>query len=181
MTTLLFAYDNVVELCVNACHTTFQPQGLLITSWNFVLTLVTQPFNLKEAILLWAIPPCFQVYWWPNEKIQGFQSWRFYAKVAVFRASWRPKIRGDSPPKKWRFLSIFKIVKKVAILVRFGPKSGDFWHFFWLLNLYFVWRISDESSNIVIMTSLLFQWRKKVAVLGQNRAILWKKIFGDPA
>jgi len=60
------------------------------------------------------------------EEEQGFQSWRFYAKVAVFRASWRPKIRGYSPPKKWRFSSIFKIVKKVAILVRFGPKSGDF-------------------------------------------------------
>jgi len=27
VTTLLFAFDNVVELCVNACHTTFQPQG----------------------------------------------------------------------------------------------------------------------------------------------------------
>ena len=34
---------------------------------------------------------------------QGFQLWRFRAKVAVLKGPVAPEFRGDSPPKKWRF------------------------------------------------------------------------------
>ena len=47
---------------------------------------------------------------------QGFQKWRFVAKVAILRRPVAPELCGDSPPKKWRFLALLENLSK----------SGDF-------------------------------------------------------
>ena len=90
-------------------------------------------------------------------KTQGFQLWRFRAKVAVLKGPVAPEFRGDSPPKKWRFWKAMAIRQFVAI---FGENVAIF------------------GENVAIFECAIkkFQyWTEELAKKWRNLAPFWRK------
>ena len=88
---------------------------------------------------------------------QGFQLWRFRAKVAVLKGPVAPEFRGDSPPKKWRFWKAMAIRQFVAI---FGENVAIF------------------GENVAIFECAIkkFQyWTEELAKKWRNLASFWRK------
>ena len=92
-----------------------------------------------------------------KEQDQGFQLWRFRAKVAVLKGPVAPEFRGDSPPKKWRFWKAMAIRQFVAI---FGENVAIF------------------GENVAIFECPIkkFQfWTEELAKKWRNLAPFWRK------
>ena len=101
---------------------------------------------------------------WAGQGWQGFQLWRFRAKVAVLKGPVAPEFRGDSPPKKWRFWKAMAIRQFVAILGENGAIFGE--------NVA-IFDGQKDSSQYAIKK---FQyWAEELAKKWRNLAQFWRK------